>query len=68
MVLGCSNTYQQLVTSPSVEEIPWVLSKYGDTKVGLNSPWSINRKRTGKLKAWLAWMLLVATSIVNWQD
>lgn len=38
MILGCSNTYQQLVTSLKVDEIRWVLSKRGDSKVGTNSP------------------------------
>jgi hypothetical protein len=38
MVLGCSNTYQQLVTALKVDEIRWVLSKRGDSKVGTNSP------------------------------
>ncbi|KAM3074282.1 hypothetical protein ACMFMF_006297 [Clarireedia jacksonii] len=63
MILGCSNTYQQLVTAPKVEEIPWILSKKGDCKVGTNSPWNINVKKTGKTKAWLSWALLISTSI-----
>ncbi|KAL2071138.1 hypothetical protein VTL71DRAFT_12373 [Oculimacula yallundae] len=63
MVLGCSNTYQQLVTALKVDEIRWVLSKRGDSKVGTNSPWSINHKREGKTWAWLAWTLLILTSI-----
>ncbi|TVY89857.1 hypothetical protein LAWI1_G004089, partial [Lachnellula willkommii] len=63
MILGCSNTYQQLVTSLKVDEIRWVLSKRGDSKVGTNSPWSINHKREGKTKAWLAWLLLISTSL-----
>lgn len=66
MLLGCSNTYQQLVTSLKVDEIPWVLCQRGDSKVGLNSPWSINHKRAGKAKAWLAWILLIATSLVSY--
>jgi hypothetical protein len=65
MILGCSNTYQQLVTALKVDEIRWVLSKRGDSKVGTNSPWSINHKREGKIKAWLAWILLISTSIVS---
>lgn len=65
MVLGCSNTYQQLITALKVDEIRWVLSKHGDSKIGTNSPWSINHKRSGKLKAWLAWILLIGTSIVS---
>ncbi|RAL59421.1 hypothetical protein DID88_006795 [Monilinia fructigena] len=52
MILGCSNTYQQLVTAPQVEEIPWILSKNGEARVGTNSPWNINVKRSGKAKAW----------------
>ncbi|TVY43133.1 hypothetical protein LSUB1_G001320 [Lachnellula subtilissima] len=63
MILGCSNTYQQLVTSLKVDEIRWVLSKRGDSKVGTNSPWAINHKRDGKTKAWLAWLLLISTSL-----
>jgi hypothetical protein len=65
MILGCSNTYQQLVTALKVDEIRWVMSKRGDSKVGTNSPWSINHKREGKTKAWLAWILLISTSIVS---
>jgi hypothetical protein len=65
MILGCSNTYQQLVTSLKVDEIRWVLSKRGDSKVGTNSPWAINHKREGKIKAWLAWLLLIGTSLVS---
>lgn len=68
MVLGCSNTYQQLVTAPKVNEIRWMLSKHGDSKVGTNSPWAINNKREGKLKAWMAWLLLISTSIVSASD
>lgn len=63
MVLGCSNTYQQLVTALKVDEIRWVLQKRGDSKVGTNSPWSINHKRKGKTVAWLAWLLLILTSV-----
>ena len=63
MILGCSNTYQQLITALKVEEIPWVLSKRGDSKVGTNSPWSINHKKAGKALAWLGWILLISTSM-----
>jgi hypothetical protein len=65
MILGCSNTYQQLVTTLKVGEIRWVMSKRGDSRVGTNSPWAINHKREGKLKAWLAWILLISTSLVS---
>jgi hypothetical protein len=65
MVLGRSNTYQQLVTALKVDEIRWALSKRGDSRVGTNSPWSINHKHSGKLVAWLAWILLISTSMVG---
>jgi hypothetical protein len=64
MILGCSNTYQQLITALKVDEIRWVLSKRGDSKVGTNSPWSINHKKAGKGLAWLGWVLLISTSMV----
>ncbi|RDI78228.1 hypothetical protein Vi05172_g11687 [Venturia inaequalis] len=63
MVLGMSNTYQQLVTSLDAVDIPAMLQKYGDSKVGTNSPFSINRKSRGKTKAWLSWILLISTSL-----
>lgn len=65
MILGMSNTYQQLVTSLDFKEIRWVLSKHGDSRVGTNSPMNINHKKKGKRKAWLSWFLLVLTSIVR---
>ena len=65
MILGMSNTYQQLVTSLKTDEIRWVLSKRGDARVGTNSPMAINDKRTGKVRAWCAWLLLVSTSVVT---
>lgn len=65
MVLGCSNTYQQHVTALRVEEIRGVLSRHGDSRVGTNSPWNINRKLTGRRKAWAAWLLLIVTSLVS---
>jgi hypothetical protein len=37
--------------------------KYGDARVGTNSPFSINHKRDGKRKAWLQWLLLIFTSL-----
>jgi hypothetical protein len=64
IILGCSNTYQQLITALKVDEIRWVLSKRGDSKVGTNSPWSINHKKAGKTRSWLAWILLISTSMV----
>jgi hypothetical protein len=65
MVLGMSNTYQQLVTALDATDIPAMLRKYGDSKVGTNSPFSINRKINGKAKAWLSWILLISTSLVS---
>ncbi|KAF2813074.1 uncharacterized protein BDZ99DRAFT_339159, partial [Mytilinidion resinicola] len=63
MILGMSNTYQQMVTSLKVGDIKYVLSKYGDTRVGTNSPFAINHKREGRLNSWLAWVLLISTSL-----
>lgn len=63
MVLGMSNTYQQLVTSLKVSDIKYVLSKFGDSRVGTNSPFSINHKQDGKKRAWSAWLLLILTSM-----
>jgi hypothetical protein len=63
MVLGMSNTYQQLVTSLTVSELKYVLSKFGDSRVGTNSPFSINHKKDGRKRAWSAWFLLVLTSM-----
>ena len=65
MTLGMSNTFQTIVSSLKVDELRSALSKYGDARVGTNSPFNINRKRSGKLRAWLAWVLLVTTSIVS---
>ena len=65
MILGMSNTYQQLVTSLKVDEIKWALSVKGDSRVGTNSPSSINHKKSGKLSAWLSWLLLIGTSMVG---
>ena len=65
LVLGMSNTYQQLVTSLRFDEIRWVLSKRGDSRVGTNSPTNINHKKRGKWKAWLSWILLIVTSMVG---
>lgn len=64
-ILGMSNTYQQLITSLDIREIRWALSKFGDCRVGTNSPSTINRKKSGKVKAWLAWILLISTSVVR---
>ncbi|KAL8651310.1 MAG: hypothetical protein Q9226_004760 [Calogaya cf. arnoldii] len=63
MILGMSNTFQQLVTALSTKELRWVLSKHEDSRVGTNSPFNINHKRHGKLQAWLQWFLLIGTSL-----
>lgn len=60
-----SNTYQTLVTALTIEDIPKMLKKLGDSKVGTNSPFAINRKSKGKVFAWLSWVLLIATSLVS---
>ena len=64
-ILGMSNTYQQLVTSLNMEEIRWALLRSGDCRVGTNSPLTINRKEKGKVQTWFAWLLLIATSVVD---
>ncbi|MCJ1478825.1 hypothetical protein MMC13_007509 [Lambiella insularis] len=61
--LGMSNTFQTIVSSLKANEVRWAFSKYGDARVGTNSPFNINRKKTGKINSWLAWGLLVSTSI-----
>jgi len=63
MLLGMSNTYQQLVTSLKIGDLKHMLEKFGDSRVGTNSPFNINHMQSGKRKSWAAWMLLVATSI-----
>lgn len=63
MILGMSNTYQQLVTSLTITDIKHVLCKFGDSRVGTNSPFSINQKREGRKRSWAAWLFLVMTSM-----
>jgi hypothetical protein len=63
MVLRMSNTYQQLVTSLTVNDLKYMLSKFGDSGVGTNSPFSINHKKHGRKQAWPIWFLLVLTSM-----
>ncbi|KAJ4309671.1 hypothetical protein N0V94_008821 [Neodidymelliopsis sp. IMI 364377] len=63
MILGMSNTYQQLVTAIKITDLKHVLSKFGDSRVGTNSPFSINQKRNGKKRSWAAWLFLVLTSM-----
>ncbi|KAI4120921.1 MAG: hypothetical protein LQ338_006672 [Usnochroma carphineum] len=63
MVLGMSNTYQQLITSLSTSELRWALSKHEDSRVGTNSPFNINHKKTKRVQAWCQWLLLIATSL-----
>ncbi|KAF1998651.1 hypothetical protein P154DRAFT_411092, partial [Amniculicola lignicola CBS 123094] len=63
MILGMSNTYQQLVTSLKISDLKHMLQKFGDSRVGTNSPFSINHKESGKKSAWAAWFLLICTSM-----
>jgi hypothetical protein len=63
MALGMSNTYQQLVTSLKTTDIKHMLQKFGDSRVGTNSPFSINHKQSGKKSSWAAWLFLVCTSM-----
>ncbi|KAF2798411.1 hypothetical protein K505DRAFT_195605, partial [Melanomma pulvis-pyrius CBS 109.77] len=63
MILGMSNTYQQLVTSLTTSDLKYMLQKFGDSRVGTNSPFNINHKKEGKRSSWLAWLLLITTSL-----
>jgi len=63
MVLGMSNTYQQLVTSLKISDLKYSLSKFGDSRVGTNSPLNIQHKEKGRKRAWAAWFLLILTSM-----
>lgn len=63
MILGMSNTYQQLVTSLKIGDIKYMLQKFGDSRVGTNSPFSINHKLEGKRASWATWLFLVCTSM-----
>ena len=63
MVLGMSNTYQQLVTSIKVTYLKHVLSKFGDSRVGTNSPVSIKQKRECRKRSWAVWAFSVLTSM-----
>lgn len=63
MILGMSNTYQQLVTSVTIADLKHVLSKFGDSRVGTNSPFSISQKRERRKRAWATWLFLVLTSM-----
>ncbi|KAL1801259.1 hypothetical protein ACET3X_001601 [Alternaria dauci] len=63
MVLGMSNTYQQIVTSLKISDLKYALSKFGDSRVGTNSPLNIRHKEKGRKRAWAAWFLLIFTSM-----
>jgi hypothetical protein len=63
MVLGMSNTYQQLVTSLKISDLKHALSKFGDSRVGTNSPFSIKHKQKHRKRSWAAWVLLIFTSM-----
>ena len=65
MILGMSNTYQQILTALNVDDLKYVLSKHGDSRVGTNSPFAINHKRKGRAIAWIAWFSLIFTSLVS---
>lgn len=67
MVLGMSNTYQQILTALSMDDLKHVLSKYGDSRVGTNSPFAINQKRKGRAIAWAGWLSLIMTSLVTFK-
>lgn len=60
---GMSNTYQQIVTSLRISDLKYALSKFGDSRVGTNSPLNIRHKEKGRKRAWAAWFLLIFTSM-----
>lgn len=60
-----SNTYRQLITALNIDDLTYVLSKYGDAKVGTNSPLAIKHKRNGRIRSWICWLLLICTSLVR---
>ncbi|KAK7522965.1 uncharacterized protein IWZ02DRAFT_490369 [Phyllosticta citriasiana] len=63
VILSASNTYQQLLTSLTIKDLKFVLTHFGDSRVGTNSPFAIKHKRSGHAKAWCGWIFLVATSM-----
>ncbi|KAL1383772.1 hypothetical protein HDK64DRAFT_341102 [Phyllosticta capitalensis] len=63
IILSASNTYQQLLTSLKIEDIKYILTNFGDSRVGTNSPFAIKHKKFGRQKAWISWIFLVATSM-----
>ncbi|KAF2017755.1 hypothetical protein BU24DRAFT_334331, partial [Aaosphaeria arxii CBS 175.79] len=63
MILGMSNTYQQLITSLKIDDLEHMLQKFGDSRVGTNSPLNINHKVQGKKRSWVAWTFLIVTSL-----
>lgn len=64
-ILELISTYQLSITSLDNVEIRWALSRFGDCRVGIDSRSTINRKKIGKMKAWIAWFLLVLTSVAR---
>ena len=63
IILGVSNTYQQLATGLSADELRKALESGGAVTVGTNSPFSIRHKQTGKVAAYFSWAFLLATSL-----
>jgi ABC-type xylose transport system permease subunit len=63
IILGVSNTYQQLATGLSANELRKALEIGGAVTVGTNSPFSMRHKQTGKVAAYLSWAFLFATSL-----
>jgi len=56
VLLGVSNTYQQLASGLTADDLKAALRKYGDVTVGTNSPFSIKHKQKGKFVALMSWV------------
>jgi len=64
VLLGVSNTYQQLASGLMADDLKAALRKYGDVTVETNSPFSIKHKQKGKFVALMSWgFFLIATSL-----
>lgn len=59
VIVGMSNTYQQLVTWLTITDTKHVLCKLGDSRVGTNSLFSISQKREGRKRSLAAWLCVL---------
>lgn len=65
LILGTSNTYQQIATSLTGKEFQRAIQKAGNARVGTNSPTYIRFKRPWayRWKSYLSWVFLLGTSL-----